>query len=308
MSTNTTLNNSNTNDATHADANTNDATPSSTILHHKPLLTFNFKSTKQTTARGCQILPNQFNPVYVDGYHGPSNIESLLIHSGYTCLPWKENQMSFGSKTRLMLSSYMALLKKTGAKQILVHAPKNQQENEMIDYGLLLLSKVNKTLNNDVKTKNICFICVENVYNTMTKSMKTHEELLEFTESLFKKVINHKLDIVIDTAHCFANGLNVDDIIYLLNKYKGHYHFIHLNGNMQQQFKPDRHTLILTDGITDIQPNLIENCEKLMEFISTLTNVVLICEIIYKKYDYWSDLAQKYKLDIITEDEFNNAF
>lgn len=281
----------------------------------KPLLTFNFTSTKPTTARGCQILPNKFQPININNYHGPTQIDDLLIHSGYTCIPWKESEVSFGSRTRLMLSTYMALLKKTGATQILVHAPKNQNEYNMLNLGVLLLVKVNATLMKDeniramMKNKGInSCVCVENVYNTLTKTFKSHDEMLKYTINCFDFIIGNKLDIVIDTAHCFANGLNVDDVIHLLNKYKGHYRFIHLNGNSRESFKPDVHTLIITEGVSDVEPNLIKDCDKLMNFISTLTDVVLICEIIYKNYDYWYNLSQKYKLDIITKDEFDKAF
>lgn len=275
----------------------------------KPLLTFNFKSTKPTTAQGCQILPNRLSPVNVDTYKGPSHLNHLLIHSGYSCIPWKPSAINFGSQTRLMLSSYIKLLNKTNAEQILIHMPKNQEQYDNFKIGLALLYKVNKIINEQRQTNQIPYVCVEIVYNTMY-AHQTKDEIIKSINALFVIVVRSGLDIVIDTAHCYANGLNVDDMIALLKRFQGHYKYIHLNGNYQDSFKPDKHTLIMTEGdgkVVDIEPNKINDCDKLLRFISTLKDVVLVCEIIYDNYDYWHNLANKYDFDIITEDEFKNG-
>ena len=167
-----------------------------------PLLTFNFTSTKPTTASGCQILPDRFKPVNVMTYRGPSKIPHLLIHSGYSCIPWKQSELSFGSRTRLMLCSYVKLAEQTHAEQILIHAPRNQNEMDGFYNGLMLLRKVAESIKRKgLKTK----LCIENVYCTIHK---TREENIKMTTEIFEFVIKNGFDIVIDTSFKYSSSFD----------------------------------------------------------------------------------------------------
>ena len=94
-------------------------------------------------------------------------------------------------------------------------------------------------------------------------------------------------------------------MISLLIKYRDHYSFIHLNGNSHKQFTKDKHTIPLNDESIDQPLNLIENFDKLLNFVSKI-NVICILELHYKNYEYYKKLAEKYGFELVSEKIHDN--
>ena len=106
------------------------------------------------------------------------------------------------------------------------------------------------------------------------------------------KPINNQFQIVLDTAHLHSNGLNGIEIIKLCNEYLNYYDFIHMNGNIRDQFKPDIHTPI--DSVND----KIKFSEYVVRNIAKL-NKICICETKDGDYEYYQELSEEYGYSIV---------
>ena len=110
------------------------------------------------------------------------------------------------------------------------------------------------------------------------------------------KPVNNQFQIVLDTAHLHSNGLNGIEIIKLCNEYLNYYDFIHMNGNIKDQFKPDIHTPI--DSVND----KIKFSEYVVRNIAKL-NKICICETKDGDYEYYQELSEEYGYSIVDKNK-----
>jgi endonuclease IV len=176
----------------------------------------------------------------------------------------------------------------------LIHGPNNKIKFNNFIIGLEQLN-VYKRLVKDVN-----FI-IE--MPTLCKSYFTEldETYKDYVIKYFEICVKNGFDICVDTAHMFANGLNVDDIIEVLEHFKGNYKFIHLNGNCRNQFTKDKHTIPINDDSINEPKNMIEDMEKLMNYISGL-GVNCIMELKYSNYEYYKSLSDKFNFKIVDKE------
>lgn len=85
-------------------------------------------------------------------------------------------------------------------------------------------------------------------------------------------------------------------MIVLLEKYKECYDFIHMNGNIKDQFKPDVHVQL------DSENDKIEQSEYLLSHIVNLDKIC-VCETKDGEYEYYEDIAKEYGYEIVEKNE-----
>ena len=109
-----------------------------------------------------------------------------------------------------------------------------------------------------------------------------------------------KFYVVFDTAHLFADGCSVDDMIFIMKKFKHMIKYIHLNGNINPQFTSDSHTPLFGSK------NKIKDWEKLSKFCASL-NVVCIAEITKygTEWKNWETYAENNGFKLVS---FNRSF
>lgn len=241
-----------------------------------------------------QILPERTRPLFdttVKTYFKSNKVKSILIHTSYLTRIWKPEVLLPQSKQSLLINSYCNLANRINTKYILVHGPSSPNEFEMFAAGLAWLKDL------ESNQSNIKF-CIE--IPAFTKS--TFEQLhidLSFIEDYFQLIVNAGFQIVIDTAHLHSNGLDVSSMIHLLIKFKDNYDWIHLNGNCKPMFTSDKHTTITSNE------SKIVNVEPLLKTISKLGKIC-VCEIVYKNRSYWTSLANKYEISLVSKDISEN--
>ena len=123
----------------------------------------------------------------------------------------------------------------------------------------------------------------------------------DYVINYFEICVSNGFEICVDTAHMFANGLNVDDMIEVLEHFKSKYKFIHLNGNCRKQFTKDKHTIPINEDSISEPKNMIENMEKLMDYVSKL-GLNCIMELKYSNYEYYKSLANKFNFKIVDKE------
>ena len=266
-----------------------------------------------------QIVPLHdrfFYKEYLDTLPNPEFDNKILIHSSFTTRPFSSKQIG-NKKCNDNLKGYELIANKLRTKYILFHGPANIDDYHNFNDGL-------SNIDLNIKDKIICieipafskaFIdyikqnqiinSPSNPSNDLNKQINQSNQPLnpyynficEYLNTVTSfKPVNNQFQIVLDTAHLHSNGLNGIEIIKLCNEYLNYYDFIHMNGNIKDQFKPDIHTPI--DSVND----KIKFSEYVVRNIAKL-NKICICETKDGDYEYYQELSEEYGYSIVDKNK-----
>lgn len=260
-----------------------------------------------------QIVPLHdrfFYNEYLDTLPNPEFDNKILIHSSFTTRPFSNKQIG-NKRCNDNLKGYELIANKLRTKYILFHGPANIDDYHNFTNGL-------SNIDLNIKDKIICieipafskaFIdyIKQNVIIKSSNNSSNNSNNQQINQSLNPyynficeylntvtsfKPVNNQFQIVLDTAHLHSNGLNGIEIIKLCNEYLNYYDFIHMNGNIRDQFKPDIHTPI--DSVND----KIKFSEYVVRNIAKL-NKICICETKDGDYEYYRELSDEYGYSIV---------
>lgn len=266
-----------------------------------------------------QIVPLHdrfFYNEYLDTLPNPEFDNKILIHSSFTTRPFSSKQIG-NKKCNDNLKGYELIANKLRTKYILFHGPANIDDYHNFNDGL-------SNIDLNIKDKIICieipafskafidYIKQNQIINSPSNpsnnsNKQTNQSnqplnpyynfICEYLNTVTSfKPVNNQFQIVLDTAHLHSNGLNGIEIIKLCNEYLNYYDFIHMNGNIKDQFKPDIHTPI--DSVND----KIKFSEYVVRNIAKL-NKICICETKDGDYEYYQELSEEYGYSIVDKNK-----
>ena len=288
------------------------------------IITFN-KSTSDREDFLVNKSPYQIVPLhdrffykeYLDTLPNPEFDNKILIHSSFTTRPFSNKQIG-NKKCNDNLKGYELIANKLRTKYILFHGPANIDDYHNFNDGL-------SNIDLNIKDKIICieipafskafidYIKQNQIINSPSNSSNNSNQqinqssnqqlnpyynfICEYLNTVTSfKPVNNQFQIVLDTAHLHSNGLNGIEIIKLCNEYLSYYDFIHMNGNIKDQFKPDIHTPI--DSVND----KIKFSEYVVRNIAKL-NKICICETKDGDYEYYQELSEEYGYSIVDKNK-----
>ena len=287
------------------------------------IITFN-KSTSDREDFLVNKSPYQIVPLhdrffykeYLDTLPNPEFDNKILIHSSITTRPFSNKQIG-NKKCNDNLKGYELIANKLRTKYILFHGPANIDDYHNFTNGL-------SNIDLNIKDKIICieipafskafidYIKQNQIINSSSNpSNNSNKQINQSNQPLNPyynficeylntvtsfKPVNNQFQIVLDTAHLHSNGLNGIEIIKLCNEYLSYYDFIHMNGNIKDQFKPDIHTPI--DSVND----KIKFSEYVVRNIAKL-NKICICETKDGDYEYYQELSEEYGYSIVDKNK-----
>lgn len=285
------------------------------------IITFN-KSTSDREDFLVNKSPYQIVPLhdrffykeYLDTLPNPEFDNKILIHSSFTTRPFSNKQIG-NKKCNDNLKGYELIANKLRTKYILFHGPANIDDYHNFTNGL-------SNIDLNIKDKIICieipafskafidYIKQNQIINSSNNSNNQqinqssnqplnpyYNFICEYLNTVTSfKPVNNQFQIVLDTAHLHSNGLNGIEIIKLCNEYLNYYDFIHMNGNIKDQFKPDIHTPI--DSVND----KIKFSEYVVRNIAKL-NKICICETKDGDYEYYQELSEEYGYSIVDKNK-----
>ena len=264
-----------------------------------------------------QIVPLHdrfFYNEYLDTLPNPEFDNKILIHSSFTTRPFSSKQIG-NKKCNDNLKGYELIANKLRTKYILFHGPANIDDYHNFNDGL-------SNIDLNIKDKIICieipafskafidYIKQSQIINSPSNPSNNSDNqqinqplnpyynfICEYLNTVTSfKPVNNQFQIVLDTAHLHSNGLNGIEIIKLCNEYLNYYDFIHMNGNIKDQFKPDIHTPI--DSVND----KIKFSEYVVRNIAKL-NKICICETKDGDYEYYQELSEEYGYSIVDKNK-----
>lgn len=258
------------------------------------ILTFNLSvSDKNNVAminEPFQIMPSTRNFLSnksIDSYPNCKN-ENIILHMNYITRIFRKDALENGSTERKSLIQYAKLAKKLGTKNILIHMPNTIEEVENIGSGF-------KIMYDELLSRGITVHLEITAWSkALMERMKIFDgDPKEYVSNFVTKVVGYmnlfppnSFYIVFDTAHMFSDGCEVDDMIFIMTKFKNLIKYIHLNGNVNYKFTSDSHAPLFTSK------NRIKNWEKLSKFCASL-NAICIAEItkIGANWENWEKYA-----------------
>ena len=283
------------------------------------IITFN-KSTSDREDFLVNKSPYQIVPLhdrffykeYLDTLPNPEFDNKILIHSSFITRPFSNKQIG-NKRCNDNLKGYELIANKLRTKYILFHGPANIDDYHNFNNGL-------SNIDLNIKDKIICieipafskafidYIKQNQIINSPSNlSNNSNQQINQSNQPLNPyynficeylntvtsfKPVNNQFQIVLDTAHLHSNGLNGIEIIKLCNEYLSYYDFIHMNGNIKDQYKPDIHTPI--DSVND----KIKFSEYVVRNIAKL-NKICICETKDGDYEYYQELSDEYGYSIV---------
>lgn len=288
------------------------------------IITFN-KSTSDREDFLVNKSPYQIVPLhdrffykeYLDTLPNPEFDNKILIHSSFTTRPFSNKQIG-NKRCNDNLKGYELIANKLRTKYILFHGPANIDDYHNFNDGL-------SNIDLNIKDKIICieipafskafidYIKHNQIINSPSNQSNNSNQqinqssnqplnpyynfICEYLNTVTSfKPVNNQFQIVLDTAHLHSNGLNGIEIIKLCNEYLSYYDFIHMNGNIKDQFKPDIHTPI--DSVND----KIKFSEYVVRNIAKL-NKICICETKDGDYEYYQELSEEYGYSIVDKNK-----
>ena len=292
------------------------------------IITFN-KSTSDREDFLVNKSPYQIVPLHdrffykenLDTLPNPEFDNKILIHSSFTTRPFSSKQIG-NKKCNDNLKGYELIANKLRTKYILFHGPANIDDYHNFTNGL-------SNIDLNIKDKIICieipafskafidYIKQNQIINSSSNPSNNSSNnsnnqqinqsnqplnpyynfICEYLNTVTSfKPVNNQFQIVLDTAHLHSNGLNGIEIIKLCNEYLNYYDFIHMNGNIKDQFKPDIHTPI--DSVND----KIKFSEYVVRNIAKL-NKICICETKDGDYEYYQELSEEYGYSIVDKNK-----
>lgn len=259
------------------------------------ILTFNLsvvdKKNITSINEPFQIMPstrNMLSDKTISAYPKCNN-DKIIIHMNYITRVFKKDALENDSSERYSLRQHVKLANKLGTKNILIHMPSNENELSNLGAGF-------KVMYDELVAKGLI---VHLEIASWSKSLMNTLEIQkgdpkEYVTNFITKVVGYmnafppnSFYIVMDTAHLFANGCEVDDTIYIMNKFKDRCKYMHLNGNVNGKFTTDSHTPMFASN------NKIKDWDKLSKFCASL-NIVCIAEVTKygAKWDEWEKYAR----------------
>lgn len=288
------------------------------------IITFN-KSTSDREDFLVNKSPYQIVPLhdrffyneYLDTLPNPEFDNKILIHSSFTTRPFSSKQIG-NKKCNDNLKGYELIANKLRTKYILFHGPANIDDYHNFNDGLsnidlnikdkiicIEIPAFSKAFNDYIK-QNVITNSPSNSSNNSNQQINQSSNqplnpyynfICEYLNTVTSfKPVNNQFQIVLDTAHLHSNGLNGIEIIKLCNEYLNYYDFIHMNGNIKDQFKPDIHTPI--DSVND----KIKFSEYVVRNIAKL-NKICICETKDGDYEYYQELSEEYGYSIVDKNK-----
>ena len=292
------------------------------------IITFN-KSTSDREDFLVNKSPYQIVPLhdrffyneYLDTLPNPEFDNKILIHSSFTTRPFSNKQIG-NKKCNDNLKGYELIANKLRTKYILFHGPANIDDYHNFNDGLsnidlnikdkiicIEIPAFSKAFNDYIK-QNVITNSPSNPSNNSNQQINQSSNqpsnqplnpyynfICEYLNTVTSfKPVNNQFQIVLDTAHLHSNGLNGIEIIKLCNEYLSYYDFIHMNGNIKDQFKPDIHTPI--DSVND----KIKFSEYVVRNIAKL-NKICICETKDGDYEYYQELSEEYGYSIVDKNK-----
>lgn len=272
------------------------------------MLTFNYsvagdKSWLSSYRHPLQIMPQTTQYItdkHIDNFPMCSTckLSNAVIHTSYITQPWRAtlDETRFKKFTYLM-SNYVKLCRRLYYKRLLIHLPSTLTELNNLSDGMNVLAKMFNQVEDVVLVLEIPafksgFKCDVSKY------------LLNVIVNYFDKFKYKNVELCIDTAHIFANGIDCKEMVNLFEtpikstKLIDYCNIIHLNGNMNPMYKADIHCPIFDER------NKMTNIDILMRYISD-KNKILIAENTKQHADYtkWEQFAKQYNINIVPYDE-----
>lgn len=279
----------------------------------KSILSFNKSVNPRkdfiTNRQPYQIFPIQ-QQFYYEGilktFPIPSFDNDILIHTSFATLPFSSKQVnsvvSFDN-----IRGYCKIAKRLRTPYILIHGPANLDGYNNYITGLQNIKDIvdDWCIENDY----LIVICIEipafasTLKDVMLKYVNINEEIIkndaivnkvcyEFIDNYLSQIPKYNFQVVIDTAHLHANGLDGKEMILLLNKYIEYYDFIHLNGNVRDKFKPDKHVQL------DSADDKIVDSDIVLSEVAKLGKIC-ICETKDGDYIYYDEISREYGYDLV---------
>ena len=242
-------------------------------------------------------LRNVLSLNYISSFPKIDEERIACIHVSYITRPFSEKFFEEESYQVLNMYRYLYLAKRIGFKYVLIHGPESYREWKFMDSTLKKL----KQMVEDPAYENKVNIIIEmpsfkgDFIQELTKEGNCKG--IDYIYYYFDKIVPF-FDIVPDTAHLYANGCSVDDMINVFERYKNNIKICHLNGNKNGQFHSDAHCPIFSSK------NQIKEIEKLVDYLSS-TDLILITENTSDgvSYDKWKSYAEKHNMKIIKEND-----
>ena len=214
--------------------------------------------------KGSELIANKLRTKYIL-FHGPANIDDYHnFTNGLSNIDLNIKDKIICIEIPAFSKAFIDYIK----QNVIIKSPSNPSNNS------------NQQINQSKQPLNPYYNFICEYLNTVTSF----------------KPVNNQFQIVLDTAHLHSNGLNGIEIIKLCNEYLSYYDFIHMNGNIKDQFKPDIHTPI--DSVND----KIKFSEYVVRNIAKL-NKICICETKDGDYEYYQELSEEYGYSIVDKNK-----
>lgn len=272
----------------------------------KSILSFNASaSNKQQLSQidyPIQIMPSTVNWLTNQAISSFSEMhnEDILIHLNYITKVYKKDVMENNSTARNALRQYVKLAKRLGTKNILIHLPDTPTEYNNFQFGAYVLKKelVDCRIQFEIPAWK------SNLRELMIMESGSDDPVVYTTyyfESLAHILTNIDCvnwDYVFDTAHLHSNGLNVDQMIQLFDKYITRMKFVHFNGNEKPMYKTDKHIPMFNSN------NKIKDWDKLSNYCSTISKFLIVENTkSHEKWEDWVSFADAHKFDLVAFNE-----
>ena len=236
-----------------------------------------------------------------------SELSNAVVHTSYITQPWRAtlDETRF-NKFKFLMSNYIKLCRRLQYKRLLIHLPSTLTELNNLSDGMNLLIKMFNQVEDvilvlEIPTFKSGFKCDVSKY------------LLNVVVNYFDKFKHKNVELCIDTAHVFANGVDCKEMVDLFEtpipsraletpiksaKLIDYCAIIHLNGNMNPMYKADIHCPLFDER------NKMTNIDILMRYLSD-KNKILIAENTKQHADYtkWEHFAKQYNVNIVPYNE-----
>lgn len=237
----------------------------------------------------CQIMPQTrayLTRGIVESYpKTPEAARGGCIHVSYITRCFNEDFLNESSRARVNVELYLELADRLGVPFVLIHGPENYREFEMLNSCLNILKELHKNTKAKIIIEIPAFkgIFVENVKKSPL--IVENDTPRGFVVDYLNQITEAGFNIVLDSAHLYANGCEVPEIIALFKYYADKMQICHLNGNKRRKFTADAHIPIFYE-------NSLKNVKPLLEYLSK-SNLLCIAENTTEKADFkkWQEFA-----------------
>ena len=253
-------------------------------MHNSSILTFNCsvldKENLTAISSPFQIMPGTIRHIRASDFPKFTN-PNILVHLNYITRPFSKLAIEKGSMTRYGLKCY----KELSIKDILVHGPASEEEWDNLGTGFKVLKdEIGEYIHFEIPT-------FTGTFKSQSPPIITYlDTLLEYSPEAF---------LIPDTAHLYANGVDGEEMIEIIEKYKDRIKYIHFNGNLSPMGKQDRHTPMFYDN------NKIKEISKLSKYIASLNKICIVENRVGEDWDKWVDYSVEYGFKLV---EYNRGF